>query len=305
MAATSNDSEIIDLLKNLEQRISRIESRIENLPSENVKERSEQTVLVEKVVKTFDEDDDEKLELRIGQFWLAKIGIIAFTAGIVFLLVIPLEGLTGFIPSIIGLSIAAALIGLSLYWRQSQTYISEYLFVAGIVISFISLLRLHFFSDSVIIESYFVEVLLLLLLVVLTFIASIRRQSFSLALVGITLASATALVSDSVLFIFPLLISLLATSVYLKIKFNWQGLLIVGMIAAYLTHLLWYLNNPFLGKELLISEGNEYSLLFVLMYAFIFAQGNLIRPKELKEDFLISFISLLNCVLFSGISVLF
>ena len=40
MAATSNDSEIIDLLKNLEQRISRIESRIENLPSENVKERS-------------------------------------------------------------------------------------------------------------------------------------------------------------------------------------------------------------------------------------------------------------------------
>lgn len=303
MAATSNDSEIIDLLKNLEQRISRIESRIENLPSENVKERSEQTVLVEKVVKTFDEDDDEKLELRIGQFWLAKIGIIAFTAGIVFLLVIPLEGLTGLIPSIIGLSIAAALIGLSLYWRQSQTYISEYLFVAGIVISFISLLRLHFFSDSVIIESYFVEVLLLLLLVVLTFIASIRRQSFSLALVGITLASATALVSDSALFIFPLLISLSATSVYLKIKFNWQGLLIVGMIAAYLTHLLWYLNNPFLGKELLISEGNEYSLLFVLMYAFIFAQGNLIRPKELKEDFLISFISLLNCVLFSGISV--
>lgn len=208
MAATLNDSEIFDLLRNLEKRISSIESKFENLPAETIATLSEPTIANEQLGVENIEDNEEKLELRIGQFWLAKIGIIALTAGIAFLLVIPFDGLTGLIPTIIGLLIAMVLVGLSLYWRQSQTYISEYLLVAGIVISFISLLRLHFFSDKAIIESYIIEVLLLLGVVVLTFIASIRQQSFSLALLGISLASATAFVSDSVVFIFPLLISL-------------------------------------------------------------------------------------------------
>jgi len=303
MAAALNDSEVFDLLKNLEQRVAKLESKFENSPAETITTISEPVMHNEQESDANDEENEEKLELRIGQFWLAKIGIIALTAGITFLLVIPFEGLTGLLPTIIGLAIAIFLIGLSIYWRQSQTYISEYLLVAGIVISFISLLRLHFFSDKVIIESYFTEVFLLLVVVALTFTASIKRQSFSLALLGITLTSATAFVSDSAVIIFPLLILLSALSVYLKVKFNWQGLLIAGITASYLTHLLWYLNNPFLGNELLIREGSEYSLLFALIYAFIFSMGNIISPKESKEDFFIGFISLINCILFSGVSV--
>lgn len=303
MAESLKDSEILLLLKNLEQRISKLESKFHNSPADGIENISQPVIPKEQTATANDEENEENLELHIGQFWLAKIGIFALTAGITFLLVIPIEGLTGLIPTIIGLVISVFLIGLSIYWRQSQNYISEYLLVAGIVISFISLLRLHFFSEKVIIESSLVEVLLLLLVVLLTFLASVRRQSFGLALLGITLTSATAFVGDSYAVIFPLLIFLSAFSVYLKVKFNWQGLLIAAMTAVYLTHLLWYLNNPFLGKELQITEGNEYSLLFVIIYVFIFALGNLIHPKDSTEDFLSGFISLLNCLLFSGVSV--
>lgn len=300
MTASSNDSELFGVLKNLEQRISQIESRLGMLSSKNSDVLPAEKVQTMKNTAFSNEEGDEILEFQIGQFWLAKIGIIAFVAGIVFLLVVPIEGFSGLLPPIIGLAVSAVLITLSWYLKENRSYISGYLLASGIVALFVSVLRLHFFDSTKLIESSFVVVLLLLIISAVTLIISIRNISFSLAVLGLILGAVAAMISNSAIIIFSLLVILSLVSIYLKIRFNWQGILITGMVVTCLTHLLWFLNNPFIGNELSITTGYDYNLIFILIYLFIFSIGNLIYPKDIKEDFFISFITFMNCLLFSG-----
>lgn len=300
MTASSNDSELLGLLKNLEHRISQIESRLGILVSKDADVLPAEKVQAVKNTAFSNEEGDEILEFQIGQFWLAKIGIIAFVAGIVFLLVVPIEGFSGLLPPIIGLAVSAVLITLSWYLKENRSYISGYLLTSGIVALFVSVLRLHFFDSTKLIESSFVVVLLLLIISAVTLIISIRNISFSLAVLGLILGAVAAMISNSAIIIFSLLVILSLVSIYLKIRFNWQGILITGMVVTCLTHLLWFLNNPFIGNELSITTGYDYNLIFILIYLFIFSIGNLIYPKDIKEDFFISFITFMNCLLFSG-----
>ena len=116
------NEEIISLLKNLEQRIYRIEVSL-NIETQHVPKH-------EISVKDDDvefQDKEEELEYRIGQFWLAKAGIIAFIIGIAFFLTFPYKNLPPVFPALIGYIISAGIFGFSNYCRKNFSYIAGYL----------------------------------------------------------------------------------------------------------------------------------------------------------------------------------
>jgi uncharacterized membrane protein len=277
-------------LKNLENRISQIETHLNIIPLTEDENNHLNTSSSAKVTQK-----DESLEFRIGQYWLPKVGIIVLAIGIIFLLTFPYENLSPITPSLFGYGLAAGILGLSYYWRESFSFISRYLLGGGLVLLYFSTLRLYFFSQQPVLTNLNIELVLLLFIVAVNLFISVRRKSVYLVGVNLTLGYITAIVSNQPYFIFISLVLFSAASVYYKLKYKWYYLIIINILLTYFTHFIWFINNPIMGNELQLVSTHEINLIFILIYAALFAGGNLFRPKELPEDDILIVSTIINC----------
>ena len=274
--------------KYLENRIARIESRLDITPPTEEEKSYLTTPNAAKLSQK-----DESLEFRIGQYWLPKVGIVVLSLGIIFLLTFPYQNLSPVIPSLFGYILAAGIFGLSYYWRESFSYISRYLLGGGLVLLFFSTMRLYFLN---------IELVLLILIVAVNLFISIRRKSVYLTSVNLALGYVTAILSNQPYFIFISIASLSAIAIYFKLKYQWHNFIILIIILSNFTHLVWFINNPFFGNELHLVSSHPINIFFLMIYAVIFALGNLFRGKDLPEDDMFIVNTLLNCL---GFFVLF
>ena len=272
------NEEIISLLKSLEKRISKIEDYL-NLEVEPV---TEPAIITESGNIEY-HDKEEELEYKIGQFWLAKAGIIVLVIGITFFLTFPYKNLPSFFPPIFGYIISAAIYGFSIYCIKNYSYICGYLLGGSLTLLFFTTLRLHFFSQSVIINNISPELILLLLVVVFSLIISVGKRSIYLTGLSIAFGYITAIVSDNSYFLFITVILISSLIVFLKIKYNWEYLIHFGIILTYFTHFIWFLNNPLVGKAIQTITSPELNLIFVLLYAAVFASGNILGENKEAE----------------------
>ena len=286
--------EIIKYLNKLENRISNIENRLrifsgeESITETPESENSNETLAKEK--------NEDQLELRIGQFWLAKVGIVVLIIGFAFLLTLPYENFPLGIPSFIGFLLAGSLALLSRYWKNNFPYICSYLTGGAFVLLYFATLRLHFFSLPSIFGNIFFEIILLLIISAITLAYSIKKRSVYFSALSLTFAFATAIVSDNSFFLFFVTAFLSALVIYLKIKFQWQNLVIYGIVLAFFTHLLWFFNNPVIGKTFQLVSSPDINVLFLLLYASIFLFGNYMGEKT-SEDY--------NTIISNALSIVF
>ena len=286
--------EIIKYLNKLENRISNIENRLRIFSGEEYtietpeSENSNETLAKEK--------NEDQLELRIGQFWLAKVGIVVLIIGFAFLLTLPYENFPLGIPSFIGFLLAGSLALLSRYGKNNFPYICSYLTGGAFVLLYFATLRLHFFSLTSIFGNIFFEIILLLIISAITLAYSIKKRSVYFSALSLTFAFATAIVSDNSFFLFFVTAFLSALVIYLKIKFQWQNLVIYGIVLAFFTHLLWFLNNPVIGKTFQLVSSPDINVLFLLLYASIFLFGNYMGEKT-SEDY--------NTIISNALSIVF
>ena len=285
---TINDH-LTNLLSDLEKRISRIEEYL-NFSSITA-EPTESVDLPEKKVS----EQKDSLEFRIGELWLVRIGIIAISLGIIFLLTFPYQDLPSILPSLFGYLLVAGIFWLSYYWRESFSYISRYLVGGALLLLYFSTMRLHFFSTDPVLTNLNIEVLLLSIIVIINLYISIKRKSIYLTSINLFLGYVTSILSNQPYFIFTCLVLLSLVSVYFKLKYQWQNLIFLSIILTYFMHLIWFINNPFLGNELQMVSTYPINLLFILIYAAVFASGNLFRSKELLEDDKLVVNTILNC----------
>src|SRR3970040_675970 len=120
MDTSSNDAdkkEILQYLKSIEARISKIESQLEITPQPE--EQIEEEPVTQKKAES-----DEELELRIGQFWFAKLGIFVFLVGWLIGNTLPFENLNQLIPVVIGFLVGLAVIGTSYFIKKRFSHIS-------------------------------------------------------------------------------------------------------------------------------------------------------------------------------------
>ena len=284
-------NEILDRLKNLDKRITKIETEITHQTV--IPESEEPPTEIESTAKL---QNEEELEFRIGQFWAAKTGIVVLIAGFVFLLLLQFKEFPSFLPSLIGYVIGLVLFGLARVWKNTFSHITGYLLGGGIVLFYISTMRLYYFGIEKTITSYPVIITLLVAISVISLVISVKRNSISLAWLGVSLGYVTAVLSDYSYSIFIMVTVLSLIVVIFKLKYQWNILLFYGMFMSYLTHSIWFINNPFLGRTIQATSSPEINLIFLLLYLSIFSAANYFDKQNETEDIVTTGLSMLNCI---------
>jgi len=290
-------TQIQNSLKKLEKRITRLEEALSQ--SQSAPDLEVEPLIPHNIGEVVD-----SLEFRIGQFWFAKAGIVVLAIGIAFLLTLPYQNLPAFLPSAIGFAIVGVLLVSSYMLRKSVEFLSRYLLGGGLILLYFSTLRFHFFTEFQVIHNYPIFIFLLILNVILSSLVAIRRKSPYLSALAITLGFTTAIVSQGTYLLFLLLIILASMSVYLKIKNNWNGLLLYATIGIYFTHLMWFINNPIMGNPLQLLTTPRLNVIFILIYLVILSQGILLRSKGKPEDNFAILNTFINCLLGYGLFLL-
>ena len=296
MIESNSDAEklnqIVSYLKNIEERISKLETHL-NLESYS----SEDELKLPNIRPTDISERADSLESQIGQFWFAKVGIVILSIGIIYLLTFPYQNLPSVFPSMIGFFLVAILFWLAHYLRTSLQYLAQYIFGGGLLLLYFTTLRLHFFGLNPAIENHLIEIILLIVVTAVHFYISYKKKSVYLNSIGITLGCITALISNNAysVFVFLFLLSLLI--VHLKLKYEWSGFFIYGITSAYLTALLWFINNPLLGNTIELRPTSIFEVLSILVFAVILTSGNFFRAEKKSENSSLIINTILNCFL--------
>jgi uncharacterized membrane protein len=282
----STPEEIVEFLKRIDLRLTTVEVALHiEPPTEHTTAAIEQTPvseLVEEISQV--EGEEEQLENRIGQFWFAKTGIIVLAIGIGFLLTFPYENLPSFLPSLFGYFLAFAIGAFSIYLRKNYEFIARYFLGGSLVLLYFTTLRLYFFSQQQTVSDTGLEVGLLSFVVLLCFFISLKQRSIYLTGISIALGLSTALISDSAVIILLYETLLAVATIIISSKNKWFNLILYAAFLTYLTHLIWFLNNPFLGKPLALNPLPEINLLFLLLYVVVFSLGVFLKEDEPSES---------------------
>jgi uncharacterized membrane protein len=157
-------------------------------------------------------------------------------------------------------------------------------------------MRLHFFSPNPLVDSSIVVLFLLLVVVAVQLYLAVRRDSETLATVGVLLGMLAALLIDRTHIELPLVAGFSAVAVYLGVRRGWWRLVNVSIVFAYTAHLLWLLNNPVVGNPIQAVSEHQYNILYLFVYAGIFSLP-LFLNKEVSVDDLSSLgLVVLNCL---------
>ena len=290
-----NDAHLGQILADIETRLSRIEQELSLEPIST--KPTPQFIRESEAV----EESKDNLELRIGLYWFAKVGIVTLMIGVVFLLLQPYRSLNPAFASGLGYILAGGVILVSRFLRKSSPFLAGYLLGGGLVLFFFATLRLHYFSPTPVLSGRFGEAVFLLMIVAVSTLVSIRQRSVYLVSVSVAMGLATGLMSDQVYSFFGITLIMAALTAYLSVKYRWHNLLIYGTGITYLTQLIWFLNNPLVGNTLEFRSAPYATVVFVLFWAVLFASGSFFRAREDKESVTTILGSLLNASLGFGL----
>jgi Predicted membrane protein (DUF2339) len=283
MDTSSNDvtnKEILQHLKSIEARISKIEAHIDLQPSESEESIEEETIIPKRKPET-----DEELEFRIGQYWFAKLGIFVFLVGWLIANTLHFDDINQIIPVAVGFITGLVVIATAFFIKNKFPHISGWVLGSGFAIIYLAIIRMHFFSLSPLVTNIIPILVILYLVSVIIIVTGIKWRSSYLTSLGISAALLTGMICDYsyLIFVTIALVSILSSN--LKLKLNWDGLINFTIIAAFFVHLLWFINNPLLGNALEIQTDVPLNLLFILIYQIIFSLAFL-NDKKTEENLL-------------------
>ncbi len=273
--------ELLSHLRKQEDRIAKIESYLHITSQEEENKEVEPHIL-----HTRDSKSDDLLEFKIGQFWFAKLGILVFMVGLIFLLTFPYHNLPPFLPSFFGYIFAVSLMITAKKFLSQFGYISGYLKGGGIALLYFSTMRLHFFTSQQVISNLTFETLLLMIITGLSIYIGLKSNSSYLTALSLTEGYITALLNGNAYFIFSVLLLLSIAFLYLKLHYKWDVLLLYGVLLTYSAHLLWFINNPLLGNAVRFNYVPQINSIFLLGYMIVFTLGYVINRQNKNEEFL-------------------
>ena len=265
-----DSSPLIDYLKVLELRIQKIESRLGiSMESENS----------EIEIKQAAEDEAEKFEFNLGEYWFAEAGVFIIAIAFAFLLILPYDNINPFIPSAIGFGIAGGLFLISKFWKNSFTHISKHLWGASFLLMYFSTFRLFHLGESPALSNQLIEAGALFAIVAICYFIMRFNVSVYLTALTLTLLSATTLILNVtwlLLIVNPFVAFLF---VYYSKEFNKALFVLYGIILCYGVHFIWALGNPLHSGVMSLNNDPSYNLLGILLYTIIFALPNFNKEK--------------------------
>ncbi len=275
----NNDlSRLLNMVENINSRLTAIESKM-NLSKTEIDESNEPDLHKK------EQESSEDIEFRFGEKWFGKIGIIAFLLAVFNFLVLPFESVPSHIILFAGYFISIALILTSTFGEKFLKNLSGYTMGSGLILLFVTTLRLHFFSAEPLLSSKPILIFLLYLVSTFSVLISLKRNSIYLAILSELFLYGSTLISNYPILIFIALIGGALIASYLEKKYNWDGLSIFAILLTFIVHLLWYLNNPAIGNEMMIVPDWKLNLLFIPVYMIVFGSTNVNKGSDEIDDF--------------------
>ncbi|MCF7902635.1 MAG: hypothetical protein K9M19_04335 [Candidatus Marinimicrobia bacterium] len=259
--------QVIDYLKSLDQRISKIEEQMGySVASEPISETEPAPIPI-------NDEMPDSFEFNLGEFWFAYIGIFVLMVGCLLLMSHPVSTVHPVIPTITGFLVAVGMYYFGHVWRESYKFIALHLWGAAYILLFFATFRLFqsvgmstatipWFQDSA-----------LLLIGILTWMNSIRHKSAYLNVVSLTLVAFAALVINQPVITLTLNLAVAALFVFTYQRSGRLSVFIYGSLLVYLVHLHWALGNPLLGEKIALVSQYNLNLMFLLLYTIIFSSA--------------------------------
>lgn len=210
---------------------------------------------------------DGGLEMEIGEYWLARVGVLALSVGLAFLVAYPFAGLPALASCLIGYAAASAFFAMSHRWRQALPDTSHILFGGALFLLYFATLRLHFFSVHPVLSSRGAGLAMMILVLGVEFVLTARRSSELMTVLVLGLGMVTGLIADHTAFQLSLLVVLAAATYVLVRLRGWPWFSIVATGLPFLLHLDWLLGHPLLGRGLHGVTALQGNLLALAAYA--------------------------------------
>lgn len=277
----SNDiSKIVKMLDSINTRLSALEAAGNLLQSTEKPELSNQEVST--IIK---KESSEDLEFRLGEQWFGKIGIIAFLLAVFNFLILPFETIPQNIILILGFVISLVLIGTSISVTKLLKNLAGYTLGSGLILLYVSTLRLHYFTSDPLLSSKPFLIILLYVVTSISLVFSLKKKSPYIGALALLFFYVATLVSDFPILIFIALIMGGIGVSFLDKMNNWNVLSLIATLLTYFVHLLWYINNPVIGKEIMIVQGWDINLLAIPIYLVVFGLANANKHTVEVDDF--------------------
>jgi len=253
---------------------------------------------------------EKSLEMRLGTYWLVRIGIVMFLTGLVFfgnLAYHTLISKLGPGGKVMLLYVASGLLlGAGAWWqrkavKESLKNYAQVLFAGGLAAVYFTTYAAHHIEQLKVIESAVTDgVLLLIWAGFMVWIAD-RKKSEVLALFAILLAYYTAIISHEI-GLFTLYSNLLLTiaAVFFLVRNRWATLSFASLAATYAAYSFWrFLHNSEWGFPN-PEEGLWTGIYFLVSYWIVFSAAVFLsRDEKFAGNNRSSFLTLNNGAFFT------
>ena len=279
-------------LEDIRKELNSLNERLVKVESALGKINISKSVTHQREYQQADEDIDIKLpfqtegsiEFRVGEYGMAWLGNIVLFFGLIFLVGYLQNTGNGIISALVGFGSVALIYACSYYFRHSLSVISTLLVFNGHFLLYFFLLRLHFFQQDPLLQNKTLAFFLLVITSVTFLYIAFRKESQLLAGIALLMLVATGVFFDTVGIISGMASITAILTILLYYRFGWIKLTFIFIFIVYLVHLIWLINNPFMGHnpEFTTSPGSGY--VYLIATGFIFSFLALIPKKEKTSD---------------------
>ena len=287
-------------LNAMELRLRRLESAMAYSESKKQVNIIAQTQNPERTSVSTDLTGEEKgLESQIGRFGLAWMGNIVLLFGITFLTQYLMNLGHQLLAALLGYIASASILFVSDYLKKTNNHLSFMFKMNAQVLLFYVTLRLHFFTADPLITNKTLSVFLLLLIVALQTYLSIRNKSQAIAALAILFLLTVAIVSETTMFNFPLLVAAAAGATILMLRFDWKPLFVITIIFTYAGLLLWIIGDPVMGHPAKLITEKYLSVICLFSLGGIYSVVLFFRDKNVSSDDYLIGVTITNGILFT------
>lgn len=190
----------------------------------------------------------ETFEMKLGTYWLVRVGIVMLLTGLVFLGTYAYKNFIGKFgaPGKVAMLYAAsaALLGFGGWLqrkreKESLRNYGQVLFAGGLAAVYFTTYAAHHLPVLQVIKSGFIDALLLMAWAAVTVWIADRRKSEVLALFAVSLAYYTSAITNIGVFTLGANLVLTATAVFFLVRNRWTTLSFVSVIATYGGFAFW------------------------------------------------------------------
>jgi hypothetical protein len=245
------------------------------------------------------DEEDRGLEAKIGRFGLAWLGNVVLILGIAFLTEYLMSNGHRLFSVILGYSAASAIFFLGIYLKKSNLHLSFMFKLNAQILLFFITVRLHFFSANPLLSDKTVAIVVLLLFVAYQTYMSVRDRSQALGALSIVFAIAASVLSDTTHFMLPMVIITAIMAIFYYLRFDWEPLLIIAVILAYVVFFLWLFGNPLMGHKMELLSVKNAGVVYLFIIGSCFSSLPLFRNSDTRSDDFIIGVTVVNGLLFT------